>query len=72
MKELELRKMEELKVVKTDKRALPLLEVLMIGPSPLLEDAFFEIQHLKNLKSFHILDMPREFVLGMHPNGGRN
>ena len=64
--------MEELKVVKIDKRALPLLEVLMIRPSPLLEDAFFEIQHLKNLESFHIFDMPSEFVLGMHPNGGQN
>ncbi|PON47577.1 LRR domain containing protein [Parasponia andersonii] len=72
LKELELRKLNGLKVVNIDRRSLPLLEVLMIRPTPLLEAWSFEIRHLKNLKSFHIFEIPREFVLGMQPNGDPN
>ncbi|EXB45110.1 Disease resistance protein RPM1 [Morus notabilis] len=71
LKELRLVKLEGLKVVKIDNGALPLLEKLEFGPFPLMmEPTSFDIQQLSSLKSLEILDMPREFVLGLQPDGG--
>ena len=62
LKDLRLLKLEGLKVMKIDRGALPLLEKLELGPS--------DIQHLKNLKHLYFLDMTREFVIGLQPDGG--
>ncbi|XP_024018572.1 putative disease resistance RPP13-like protein 3 [Morus notabilis] len=71
LKELRLVKLEGLKVVKIDNGALPLLEKLEFGSFPLMmEPTSFDIQQLTSLKSIEILDMPREFVLGLQPDGG--
>ena len=69
LKQLEIRKLEALEVLKIDRGALPLLEKLTIGPSPLMEMPS-NFQHLQNLKSLDIFDMQREFVIALQPNGG--
>ena len=53
-----------------DKGALPLLEKLNTGPSPLLKEVPYVIYHLKRLKTLEFLYMPREFVLSMQPDEG--
>ncbi|PON87631.1 NB-ARC domain, LRR domain containing protein [Trema orientale] len=68
LKELKLGKLEGLKVMKIDRGALPLLERLEFGPFPLMKEMSSDIQHLTNLKSLDIMDMPREFVVGLQPN----
>ncbi|PON78374.1 NB-ARC domain, LRR domain containing protein, partial [Parasponia andersonii] len=68
LKHLLLRRLEGLKVLKIDRGALPLLEKLEIGPPPLMKEMPSDIQHLTNLKSLKIEDMPREFVVGLQPN----
>ena len=70
LKKLRLGKLEVLKVVKIERGALPLLDMLAFGPSPLIKDMPSDIQRLTNLKSLEILDMPREFVVGLQPNKG--
>nr|XP_015896475.2 disease resistance protein RPM1-like [Ziziphus jujuba var. spinosa] len=67
LKVLSLGKMYTLKVLKIDQGALPLLEELGIGPSPLLKEVPSDIQNLKNLKLLKIYQMPRKFVLDMQP-----
>nr|POF03102.1 putative disease resistance rpp8-like protein 4 [Quercus suber] len=53
-----------------DEGALPLLEKLGIGPSPLLKEVPSDIHNLKSLKDLIFFEMPREFVLSMQPNEG--
>ncbi|PON87628.1 NB-ARC domain, LRR domain containing protein [Trema orientale] len=65
---LRLKKLEGLKVVKIDRGAMPLLDKLDFGPSSLMKEMMFDIQHLTNLKSLEIIDMPREFVIALQPN----
>ncbi|PON78386.1 hypothetical protein PanWU01x14_020240 [Parasponia andersonii] len=48
--------------------ALPLLEKLEFGPSPLMKEMSLDIQDLTNLKSLDIMGMTREFVVGLQPN----
>ncbi|PON87626.1 LRR domain containing protein [Trema orientale] len=69
LKQLVLRKFEELKVVKIERGALPLLEGLVFGSSPQMKEIPSDIQHLTNLKSLLFIDMPREFVAGLQPDG---
>ncbi|GMN66354.1 hypothetical protein TIFTF001_035418 [Ficus carica] len=59
-----------LRKVEIERGALPLLEELTIGPSPLLNEVPSGIRHLRNLKVLANYDMPAEFVLGIQPNGG--
>ncbi|THG18549.1 hypothetical protein TEA_028863 [Camellia sinensis var. sinensis] len=47
--------------------ALPLLEELMIGPSPQLKEVPSGIHHLTNLKTLWFIDMPEEFIDRMKP-----
>ncbi|XP_024027725.1 disease resistance protein RPM1 [Morus notabilis] len=70
LKLLVLRELHGLKVLEIDEGALPLLEELRIGPSPLLKEVPFGIQHLRNLKVLANYSMPSEFVLSMQPDGG--
>ena len=70
LKLLVLRELQELKVVEVEEGALPHLEELRIGSSPLLNEVPSGIQHLRNLKVLANYDMPNDFVLSMQPNGG--
>lgn len=70
LKELSLGKLYPLKVLKIDRGALPLLEKLGIGPSPLLKEVPSNVQYLENLKLLKIYQMPRKFVLDMQPGPG--
>ncbi|PON78379.1 NB-ARC domain, LRR domain containing protein [Parasponia andersonii] len=70
LKHLILRKLEGLRVVKIDRRALPRLEKLRFGPFPQMKKMPSDILHLTNLISLEIVDMPREFVIGLQPDGG--
>ena len=72
LKELRLRKLEGLKVVKIDNGALKLLDKHVIGPSQLLKEVPSDIQHLKNLKHLEVVDVPKQFVSGMQPEIGAN
>ncbi|EXB87531.1 Disease resistance protein RPM1 [Morus notabilis] len=70
LKQLKLCKLGGLKMVKIDRKALPLLEKFDFGPCPLMKQVPSDIQHLTNLKSLGIYDMPREFVVCLQPDGG--
>lgn len=72
LKQLRLRRLEGLKVVKIDRGALPLLEEFEFGPSLLMKEMPSDVQHLKNLKSLEITNMPSEFVLALQPDGGQD
>ena len=65
-----LRELHGLKAVEVEEGALPCLEDLRIGSSPLLNEVPSGIQHLRNLKVLQNYDMPNEFVLSMQPNEG--
>ncbi|THF94782.1 hypothetical protein TEA_007170 [Camellia sinensis var. sinensis] len=54
--------------------ALPLLEDLMIGPSPQLKEVPSGIYHLRNLKTLEFVGMPEELIDRMEPkpNQGKN
>ncbi|GMP78550.1 hypothetical protein CsSME_00034460 [Camellia sinensis var. sinensis] len=47
--------------------ALPLLEHLMIEPSPQLKEVPSGIHHLRNLKTLEFVGMPEEFIDRMEP-----
>ncbi|GMN52070.1 hypothetical protein TIFTF001_021216 [Ficus carica] len=70
LKQLQLKKLEGLKVVKIDESALSLLKELKFGPFPLMKEMPSDIQRLRNLKSLEIWDMTSEFVVGLQPNRG--
>nr|XP_048332370.1 disease resistance protein RPM1-like [Ziziphus jujuba var. spinosa] len=72
LKQLTLEKLYRLKVLKIDEGALPVLENLFIGPIPLMKEVPSDIKHLEELKFLKVYDMPKEFVLGMQPDGGRD
>uniref|UniRef100_A0A7N2LC51 Uncharacterized protein n=1 Tax=Quercus lobata TaxID=97700 RepID=A0A7N2LC51_QUELO len=55
-----------------DEEALPLLEDLLIGLSPLLKEVPFGIQHLRNLKVLRIVDLPKELEESLDPEQGSN
>ena len=70
LKTLILRILKGLKVIKFERGALPLLEELDIGPSPLMKEIPGSLQHLTKLKSLEVNDMPKEFVKALQPDGG--
>ncbi|GMN27195.1 hypothetical protein TIFTF001_040998 [Ficus carica] len=70
LKLLVLRDLQGLEVVEIEEGALPLLEELRIGPSPLLNGVPSGIQHLRSLKVLAFYDMPNEFVSSIQPDGG--
>ncbi|XP_050248793.1 disease resistance protein RPM1-like [Quercus robur] len=70
LKFLGLRNLGGLNMLIIDEDALPLLEVLEIGPSPQLKKVPTGIQHLKSLKKLQFFEMPIEFVLSMQPAEG--
>ncbi|KAL0000477.1 hypothetical protein SO802_014258 [Lithocarpus litseifolius] len=70
LKFLGLRNLGGLNMLIIDEDALPLLEILEIGPSPRLKKVPTGIQHLKSLKNLQFYEMPTEFVLSMQPAEG--
>lgn len=72
LKELWLGCLDELKEVKIDRGNMPLLERLRFKNNPQLNEVPSDIQHLTNLNCFEIINMPREFVLGMQPDSGQD
>ncbi|PON38741.1 NB-ARC domain, LRR domain containing protein [Trema orientale] len=70
LKHLIVRKLEGLRVVKIDRGALPRLEKFRFGPFPQMKMMPSDILHITNLISLDIVDMPREFVIGLQPDGG--
>ncbi|KAM4081837.1 hypothetical protein ACJW30_11G123000 [Castanea mollissima] len=61
LKFLGLRNLRGLNMLIIDEDALPLLEILEIGPSPQLKKVPTGIQHLKSLKNLQFYEMPTEF-----------
>nr|POF03098.1 putative disease resistance rpp8-like protein 4 [Quercus suber] len=53
-----------------DEGALPLLEKLEIGPSPLLKEVLFGIHHLKSLKTLKFWEIQTKFILSLPPDEG--
>ena len=70
LKEVRFENLKQLKVVKIERGALPLLELFHVEACLLMQEMPSDIQHLPNLKSLNIRDMPREFVAALLPNGG--
>ncbi|KAM4102582.1 hypothetical protein ACJW30_06G012100 [Castanea mollissima] len=70
LKFLGLRNLGGLNMLIIDEDALPLLEILEIGPSPQLRKVPTGIQHLRSLKNLQFYEMPTEFVLSMQPAEG--
>ncbi|GMN70238.1 hypothetical protein TIFTF001_039282 [Ficus carica] len=70
LKLLVLRDLQRLGVVDIEEGALPILEELRLGPSPLLNEMPSGIQHRRSLKVLAFYDMPDELVLNMQPDGG--
>ncbi|PON86712.1 NB-ARC domain, LRR domain containing protein [Trema orientale] len=70
LKLLVIRELHGLNFVHIEEGALPCLEELRIGSSPLLNEVPSGVQHLRNLKVLAYYDMPSEFVLSMQPDGG--
>uniref|UniRef100_A0A2N9G186 NB-ARC domain-containing protein n=1 Tax=Fagus sylvatica TaxID=28930 RepID=A0A2N9G186_FAGSY len=61
LKILRLRHLNGLYSLMIDEGASPLLESLVIGPSPQLKEVPSGIQHLRNLKYLAFSNMPKEF-----------
>ncbi|PON31645.1 LRR domain containing protein [Parasponia andersonii] len=65
LKLLILRELSGLKVVEIRDGALPHLEKMKIGCSPLLNEVSSGVQHLRNVKVLANYDMPKEFMLSI-------
>ena len=61
-----------LKRVKIEEGTLPLLEELMIGPCPQLEEMPPGIRHLSKLTTLILADLQEELKLSVIPDQGRN
>ncbi|KAL0010404.1 hypothetical protein SO802_005512 [Lithocarpus litseifolius] len=72
LKSLWLGNLRTLSKLIIEESAMPLLERLVIGPSPLLKEVPSGIYHLKNLKTLEALDLSKEFVLSMQPDEGHD
>ncbi|KAJ9697198.1 hypothetical protein PVL29_009120 [Vitis rotundifolia] len=72
LKRLRLNDLIGLKRVKIEDGTLPLLEELMIGPCPQLEELPSGIRHLSKLTTLRFVDLQKELRLSMIPDQGRN
>ena len=72
LKDLMLRNLKGLNMLIIDEGALPFLEKLEIGPSPLLKEVPSGIHHLKSLKKLKFWEMQTEFILSLQPDEGPN
>ncbi|XP_075664859.1 disease resistance protein RPM1-like [Castanea sativa] len=72
LKSLFLGNLRTLSRLMIEESAMPLLEQLVIGPSPLLKEVPSGIYHLKNLKTLEALNLSKEFVLSVQPNEGHD
>ena len=61
LKILNLQHLNALHSLMIDEGALPLLEILYIGPSRQLKEVSSRKQHLRNLEKLIFIDMPKEF-----------
>ena len=72
LKRLRLIDLIGLKRVKIEDGTLPLLEKLMIGLCPQLEELPSGIRHLSKLTTLTFIDLQEELKLSMIPDQGRN
>lgn len=72
LKRLYLRRWMGLTRVKIEDGTLPLLEELMIGPCPQLEELPPGLRHLSKLTTLGFVDLHEESKLSMTPYQGRN
>uniref|UniRef100_A0A5B6ZB38 Putative disease resistance protein RPM1 n=1 Tax=Davidia involucrata TaxID=16924 RepID=A0A5B6ZB38_DAVIN len=70
LKVLSLEELNRLSLVIIDKKALPLLEQLRIGPIPQLKEMPAGIHHLQNLTTLQFIDMRNEFRDRVLPDKG--
>ena len=70
LRELRLDCLNAVNSLLIDEGALPLLEDLLIGLSPLLKEVPSGIQHLRNLKVLRIRDLPKELEESLDPEQG--
>ncbi|PON65814.1 NB-ARC domain, LRR domain containing protein [Trema orientale] len=70
LRHLALMCLKELKVMKTDVGALPLLERLYLWHNPLMDEVPSDLQSLGNLKSLDIVDISKELVMRIQPSDG--
>ena len=62
--------MDKLNSLIINEGALPLLEKLLIGPSPQLKEVPSGIKHVRSLKSIEFWDMPKDFEESLDPEQG--
>ncbi|KAL6339363.1 hypothetical protein AAG906_028095 [Vitis piasezkii] len=72
LKRLHLNDLIGLKRVKIEDGTLPLLEELMIGPCPQLEEMPPGIRHLSKLTTLILADLQEELKLSVIPGQGRD
>ena len=70
LKILNLQHLNALRSLMIDEGALPLLEILYIGPSRQLKEVSSRKQHLRNLEKLIFIDMPNEFDESLDPEQG--
>ncbi|CAL1366198.1 unnamed protein product [Linum trigynum] len=69
LKLLALNNLERLNTITVEKGAMPRLEKLVVQSCKSLQRVPQGIRHLTELKVLEFFDMPREFVMMLHPNG---